>query len=245
MYEMLTGEPPFTAGSIKDLLHVILNSPLKIPEKVRAKSLLAADAIEQLLHKDPTQRLGHGGGAATATLDGTVGTTAGVEEVKAHPFFGGIDWDKLLAKDPSIEPPFKPASSKNPLLHFDKKMTAMKMTALSVHESTGGTLCTTQSCDPFADFGYDGVVPLPEPEPEMSPVPVVIADERHNQSLSPPIEDSSEVGVPPPLRGQREGSIAPEPASSGVVGTSTDAPPVSSGDDAAETGTGGFLTAQV
>eukprot|EP01044_Picomonas_judraskeda_P048114 COSAG03_NODE_27687_length_251_cov_3.348684_1_plen_39_part_10 len=39
MYEMLTGEPPFTAGSIKELLHVILNSPVKIPERIRAKSL--------------------------------------------------------------------------------------------------------------------------------------------------------------------------------------------------------------
>ena len=51
MFEMLTGEPPFTAGSIKELLHVIVNSPVVIPDKIRSKSLLAADAIEQLLQK--------------------------------------------------------------------------------------------------------------------------------------------------------------------------------------------------
>ena len=51
MFEMLTGEPPFTAGSIKELLHVIVNSPVIIPDKIRSKSLLAADAIEQLLQK--------------------------------------------------------------------------------------------------------------------------------------------------------------------------------------------------
>ena len=51
MFEMLTGEPPFTAGSIKELLHVIVNSQLVIPDKIRSKSLLAADAIERLLQK--------------------------------------------------------------------------------------------------------------------------------------------------------------------------------------------------
>ena len=51
MYEMLTGEPPFTAGSIKELLHVIVNNPVVIPDKIRSKSTLAADCIEQLLHK--------------------------------------------------------------------------------------------------------------------------------------------------------------------------------------------------
>ena len=170
-----------------------------------------------------------------------------MEEIKAHPFFGGIDWEKLLAKDPSIEPPFKPASSKqNPLLHFDKKMTAMKMTALSVHESAGGTLGTTQSRDPFADFGYDGVVPLPEPEPEL-PGPVALPPKPLSpHSLPPPIEDSSEVGVPPALSAQGEGSTAPEPGSTTAGGASADAPPVSSGNAAAGAGPGsGFLTAAV
>ena len=51
MYEMLTGDPPFTAGSIKELLHVIVNNPVVIPDKIRSKSTLAADCIEQLLHK--------------------------------------------------------------------------------------------------------------------------------------------------------------------------------------------------
>ncbi len=178
-----------------------------------------------------------------------------MEEIKAHPFFGGIDWAKLLAKDPSIEPPFKPASSKsNPLLHFDKKMTAMKMTALSLNESAGagGTLAATQSRDPFADFGYDGVVPLPEsepePEPEVSAVSVPEAVD-HDSHAAPPIQDSSEVGVPPVLTatvdgsgGQGEGRTSPDP--SGVTGTtvdaptSTDAPAGPSGDDAAGAGSG-------
>lgn len=51
MFEMLTGMPPFTAGSIQQLLHVIVHNPLVIPDMIRAKSQLAADAIEQLLQK--------------------------------------------------------------------------------------------------------------------------------------------------------------------------------------------------
>ena len=101
------------------------------------------------------RRLGHGGGA---------GGAAGVEEIKAHAFFAGIDFDKLLRKE--LEPPFKPAASHNPLQHFDKKMTAMKMTGISQGD---GALAPTMSRDPFADFGYAGGEP--EPEPELEPEP--------------------------------------------------------------------------
>jgi hypothetical protein len=230
MFEMLTGEPPFTAGSIKELLHVIVHDPVAIPSKIHAQYPLAEDAIIKLLQKDPTQRLGHTAAAATAAATATgggegelgvevrktpllrhfcikirpfdqdrLGTNIGKalkkrvmaalfvhfcsQEIKRHPFFEGIDWEKLLAKDPSIVPPFKPASSKsNPLLHFDKKMTAMKMTAVSMNmnlnaggggdPTTGSRLAVTQSRDPFADFGYDGV-PAPESEPEPEPEPAV------------------------------------------------------------------------
>ena len=51
------------------------------------------------------RRLGHGGGA---------GGAAGVEEIKAHAFFAGIDFDKLLRKEleciqesPLTDPPFE------------------------------------------------------------------------------------------------------------------------------------------
>ena len=37
------------------------------------------DLIDQLLQSDPEQRLGHGGAA----------------ELKAHPWFAGLDWDNL------------------------------------------------------------------------------------------------------------------------------------------------------
>jgi len=42
------------------------------------------------LNREPTERLGNNGS----------------EEIKAHPFFGGIDWVKLYNK--KYQPPFKP-----------------------------------------------------------------------------------------------------------------------------------------
>ena len=81
----------------------------------------------------------------------------------------------------------------------------MKMTALGLDESASGTLGVTHSRDPFADFGYDGVLPPtePEPEPELEAsvvsVPEVATQTSHalTDSTPPPIQESSEVGVPP------------------------------------------------
>ena len=183
MFEMLTGNPPFTAGTIQQLLHVIVNDAVQIPSKIHTKYPTAEAAILSLLQKDPTLRLGHGAGQ---------GAAAGVLEIKSHPFFAGIDWEKLYRKE--LTPPFKPASSgSNPLMHFDKKMTAMKMTAVGTGED-GGALVQTASRDPFAGFGYDGeggpAAGSMEPEPEPEPTDTVQA---------PPIDglrDSSEVRVP-------------------------------------------------
>jgi serum/glucocorticoid-regulated kinase 2 len=44
----------------------------------------------QLLTRDPTKRLG----------------TSDAAEIKKHPFFRSIDWDKLFKKE--VEPTFKP-----------------------------------------------------------------------------------------------------------------------------------------
>jgi len=52
MFEMLTGDPPFTAGSIKELLRVILEADVATD---RISSAEARDAIVQLLQKDPSR----------------------------------------------------------------------------------------------------------------------------------------------------------------------------------------------
>ena len=47
----------------------------------------------------------------------------GVQEIKRHPFFSGIDWNKLLRKD--LDPPFKPALTRaEDAAYFDKEFTS-------------------------------------------------------------------------------------------------------------------------
>lgn len=87
LYEMLTGLPPFYAQNVNVMYQKILSGELRFPNFIseEAKSLL-----EGLLTRDPALRLGSKGG----------------DEVKSHPWFGDIQWDKLIRKE--IEPQFKP-----------------------------------------------------------------------------------------------------------------------------------------
>ena len=49
-----------------------------------------------------------------------MGSKGDAEEILDHPFFKGIDFDKLLRKE--IEPPYKPKMKSNfDLSHFDEK----------------------------------------------------------------------------------------------------------------------------
>ncbi|XP_042638191.1 ribosomal protein S6 kinase alpha-2 [Orycteropus afer afer] len=65
--------------------------------------------LKALFKRNPCNRLGAG-------LDG-------VEEIKRHPFFGTIDWNKLYRKE--VKPPFKPAVGRpEDTFHFDPEFTS-------------------------------------------------------------------------------------------------------------------------
>lgn len=70
IYELLVGEPPFFANTVREVYDLILANNPTYPKKVsdRARSL-----ISQLLTNERTQRLGHGRG--------------GIQKIKDHPFF--------------------------------------------------------------------------------------------------------------------------------------------------------------
>jgi hypothetical protein len=62
-----------------------------------------------LLNRDPLKRLG---------------SEADAKEIKSHPFFKEIDWEKLFQK--KIEPPFKPSVGKDGIAswsNFDSEFT--------------------------------------------------------------------------------------------------------------------------
>ncbi|XP_069036041.1 ribosomal protein S6 kinase alpha-2 isoform X3 [Lepisosteus oculatus] len=104
MFEMLTGSLPFQGKDRKETMALILKAKLGMPQFLspEVQSLLRA-----LFKRNPSNRLG----------------PDGVEEIKRHPFFGTIDWNKLYRKE--IKPPFKPAVGRpEDTFHFDPEFTS-------------------------------------------------------------------------------------------------------------------------
>lgn len=89
MYDMLTGNPPFSAENRKKTIETILKGKLNLPAYLTPD---ARDLIRRLMKRQVTQRLGSGAG------DGL--------EVRSHPFFKSVNWKDVF--DRRLEPPIKP-----------------------------------------------------------------------------------------------------------------------------------------
>ena len=89
IYEMMCGLPPFYDQNVNKMYNKIVKAPLVFPDYF---SNDAKDMLAKLLDRDPHKRLGSG--------------PTDIEEIKSHPYFSSIDFDKLMRKD--IKPPFKP-----------------------------------------------------------------------------------------------------------------------------------------
>ena len=89
MFEMMVGYPPFVAGDAAKTCHKIIQweNNFDIPEDVKL-SPESEDLIRKLIDNADT-RLG----------------SRGVDEIKAHPFFKGVDWAKFASK---TKPPHRP-----------------------------------------------------------------------------------------------------------------------------------------
>ena len=88
MYEFLYGCPPFHAETPDQVLENILSGRIEWHEESIDFSDEARDLMERLLQRNPSQRLG----------------AQGAEEVKAHPFFRGLEWDKLRTQEAHFIP---------------------------------------------------------------------------------------------------------------------------------------------
>jgi serum/glucocorticoid-regulated kinase 2 len=89
IYELLVGVTPFYSGSVDEMLNKICNAKVKFPPRL---SEPCKDIISKLLNRSTSERLGSG--------------TLGVEEIKSHPWFQGIDWDRLSTRQ--LDPIFQP-----------------------------------------------------------------------------------------------------------------------------------------
>eukprot|EP01016_Furgasonia_blochmanni_P045974 TRINITY_DN6552_c0_g1_i4.p1 TRINITY_DN6552_c0_g1~~TRINITY_DN6552_c0_g1_i4.p1 ORF type:complete len:526 (+),score=128.19 TRINITY_DN6552_c0_g1_i4:273-1850(+) len=92
IFEMLYGRPPFYNPNKDTTFELIQRAGVKFPDRGDyGVSDTAKDLILKLLHKDPGMRLG-------SHADG--------KEIKSHPWFAGMNWEKLYHKE--IAPPFVP-----------------------------------------------------------------------------------------------------------------------------------------
>ncbi|CAO1618301.1 unnamed protein product [Jaminaea pallidilutea] len=91
LYEFLYGYPPFHAETPELVFDNILSRNIDWEEDSIEISPAARDLMERLMCTDRNGRLG----------------SSGIEEVKAHPFFNGVDWENVVA----AEGPFVPQIS--------------------------------------------------------------------------------------------------------------------------------------
>lgn len=105
MYEMLCGAPPFFDTNVNVMYRQIISREIEVPVDVSEN---ARDLILRLCDKMPERRIGAG--------------ELGEEEIKQHPFFESVAWEKILEKQ--VEMPWKPTiANDEDVRQFDEMFT--------------------------------------------------------------------------------------------------------------------------
>jgi serine/threonine protein kinase len=93
IFELAMGRRPFEGKNRAEIREEILKRDVQLtPDDLPfGWSPLLADLINQLLKKNPLERLGHGG----------------VQEIKSHRYFAEVKWKRLERKE--IKPPYIPS----------------------------------------------------------------------------------------------------------------------------------------
>jgi len=136
MYEMLTGLPPFYSQDVQQMYFKIMHAKLELPDSLdnNTKSILTG-----LLERDPMKRL------------------ADASAIKSHPYFAGLDWEKLLRKE--IPPPYiPPVKDKNDTGMVDPAFTSERVTLSEGSDESAGKI-SKESQKKFEGFTF-----IPETE---------------------------------------------------------------------------------
>lgn len=129
-------QPPFgPTTNMEKLFQNIMNQPVSYPATL---SESARSLLEGLLCRDCTKRLGCGPG------DG--------DELRAHPFFAGIDFGKLESK--GYQAPFKPqVIGATDVSNFDKEFTTLPAVLTPENGADGGATAMTRDFENFTFVG--------------------------------------------------------------------------------------------
>ncbi|XP_047469662.1 serine/threonine-protein kinase PRP4 homolog [Penaeus chinensis] len=132
LYEMLTGKSPFKGCDEDHLFWLICNEEPFYPKFLSRE---ATSILKQLLDKDSTRRLGI--------------PFSPYGEIKVHPFFKYIDWNKIEVK--GVETPYKPRLRHIlDVQYFDPLFTKRQAAITPLDESILSTMDQTA----FKDFSY-------------------------------------------------------------------------------------------
>jgi serine/threonine protein kinase len=131
LYEMLHGLPPFYSQNVAEMYDKIQNERLVFPKHFQpnTRSFLAG-----LLERDPAQRFD-------------------VYQIKAHPFFAGVDWDKLLNKEYAA-PMVPRLRDELDLSYFDSQFTQEEPPTETPIEE-GGLMRASVTGGMFEGFTFD------------------------------------------------------------------------------------------
>jgi len=135
LYELTVGIPPFYSQNVNEMYNKIQHGVLRFPPFLSEN---CKNLIVQLLNRDPKKRLG---------------SKDDVNDVKAHPFFKTLSWEKLMKKE--IDPPYKPKTkSSTDTNNFDSTFTSEPVVDSVVAPST---LSQTMAdgTESFGGFTFD------------------------------------------------------------------------------------------
>jgi len=179
LYELLVGKTPFMHTNVQQVYINVQKKQLAFPSELvgmRARGLIVA-----LLNRDPNIRY----------------PQKGVHELQHHPFFGRLNWKKLLKKE--VTPPYRPKSQKNPT---DTRNFSSTWTGQNPRSSYANPTKLTPT--EFENFTYDYVT---------SPVEGDRKKSAFEDALKPPKQPGIRVlrQNRPAHRGKNISSIPPAP----------------------------------
>jgi serum/glucocorticoid-regulated kinase 2 len=135
LYELTVGIPPFYSQNVNEMYNLIQHGVLRFPPFL---SEPCKGIIVGFLNRDPRKRLG---------------SAADVEDVKAHPFFRDLNFEKLYRKE--IPSKYKPElKGEEDSSNFDKEFTSEPVVDSVVAPSAiGASLAPHEKA--FDGFTYD------------------------------------------------------------------------------------------